>query len=342
MCLAKPLLTRRQQLVTALAATACGAGWSAIESAQRPQHLIRFSHVVAADTPKGIMATAFARLVHAQSQGRIQIKVYPDSSLYGDHNELQALQLGGVEMLAPSLSKFGRLGFPEFELFDLPYFFTDIGSVRRLTQGSMGQHMLQRLKRQQMVGLGFLDNGFKHMSAYRPLLEPADFKDLRMRIQSSKVIASQMRVLGAHPIALSFGETYTVLKTGVVDGTENPLSNFWTQKLYKVQSDLSLTQHGYLGYAIVMHEAYWASMSRSDQALIQQAMHSAIALGNQDDQQEAEGALLALQKEGLVNVHHPTALQLRQLRQATAPTHALLAQRIDRAWMDQARWTVGH
>ncbi|HRA15252.1 MAG TPA: TRAP transporter substrate-binding protein DctP, partial [Giesbergeria sp.] len=171
---------KRRRMLHGLAAAAGSA--AGLARAAPAGLTIRLSHVVAEETPKGLAANRFQALVEERSGGRIAVVVYPDARLYGDHDEMQALQLGAVEMLAPSLSKFGRIGFPEFELFDLPYLFPDLANVRRITQGALGQRMLDRLARQRLVGLGFMDNGFKHMSANRPLLEPAHFEGLRMRI----------------------------------------------------------------------------------------------------------------------------------------------------------------
>ncbi|MDI1244966.1 MAG: DctP family TRAP transporter solute-binding subunit, partial [Rhodoferax sp.] len=218
---------------TCLAALAGGAALPLVTRAQnRPDIALRFSHVVAEETPKGLAANRFKVLVEQRSGGRIGVQVYPNAQLYGDHDEMQALQLGAVDLVAPSLSKFGRIGLPEFELFDLPFLFDDLNAVRRITLGPLGKKLLQGLPRQGLVGLGFFDNGFKQMSANRPLLEPKDFAGLRMRVQASRVIAAQMRALGAKPVTLAFSETRRALAAGVVDGTENPVSNFWTQAMH--------------------------------------------------------------------------------------------------------------
>lgn len=336
----------------ALAATAAATGLAAA-LLPRPAHAaqtgrispagltIRFSHVVAEDTPKGLAAERFRALVEQRSGGRIQVVVYPDGRLYGDHDEMQALQLGAVDMLAPSLSKFGRIGSPEFELFDLPYLFPDVTSVRRITQGALGQRMLARLTRQRLVGLGFMDNGFKHMSANRPLLEPAHFAGLRMRIQASRVIAAQMRALGARPVTLAFSETRRALAAGVVDGTENPVSNFWTQSMHEVQSDLSLTGHAYLGYAIVANQRFWEGMAVADRELIAQALQESASYGNQIADAQNDKALSALRAVGTTRIHQPSAAQLALMRQAVAPVHAELAQRIGARWLADAREAVG-
>ena len=324
-------------LATTAATLAAGLGaLSARPARAAPGGLtIRFSHVVAEDTPKGLAAERFRALVEQRSGGRIQVVVYPDGRLYGDHDEMQALQLGAVDMLAPSLSKFGRIGFPEFELFDLPYLFADVTSVRRITQGVLGQSMLARLTRQRLVGLGFMDNGFKHMSANRPLLEPAHFAGLRMRIQASRVIAAQMRALGARPVTLAFSETRRALAAGVVDGTENPLSNFWTQSMQEVQSDLSLTQHGYLGYAVVSHQRFWAGLPAQDQRLLQEALTEALNYGNSIADDQNSKALTALRTSPL-RIHQPSPAQRARLQAKVQPVRADLARRIGQIWVDTA------
>ena len=200
--------SRRAWLATAVGAAALG---KPVFGAVKPDITLRFSHVVAEETPKGLAANRFKVLVEQRTGGRIGVQVYPNAQLYGDHDEMQALQLGAVDLVAPSLSKFGRIGLPEFELFDLPFMFDDLAAVRRITLGPLGQKLLQGLPRQGLVGLGFFDNGFKQMSANRPLLEPEDFAGLRMRVQASRVIAAQMRALGARPVTLPFSETRRAL-----------------------------------------------------------------------------------------------------------------------------------
>jgi C4-dicarboxylate-binding protein DctP len=298
---------------------------------------LRFSHVVAEETPKGLAAKRFKQLAEQRSGGRIRVLIYPDAQLYGDHDEMQALQLGAVDMLAPSLSKFGRIGFPEFELFDLPFLFGRVADVRRITQGPLGQRLLERLTRQGMTGLGYFDNGFKQMSANRPLLTPSDFVGLRMRVQASRVIAAQMRALGAQPVDLPFSETRRALETGVVDGTENPVSNFWTQGMHEVQSDLSLTEHGYLGYAVVANQRFWLSLSADDRELLGQALREALAYGNEIADAQNDKALAALRQAGTTRIHVLSGNQRELLHRAVEPVHQSLASRIGLPWMNAMR-----
>ena len=326
----EPRSTRWRRLVVWLLLL-CGLTWAGVVHADR---VIRFSHVVARDTPKGLAVERFKELVERRSAGRIRVAVYPSAQLYGDLDEMEALRLGAVEMLAPSLSKFGRVGFPEFELFDLPFLFTQLQDVRRITQGPIGQRLLDSLARQGMVGLGFFDNGFKQMSANRPLLEPGDFAGLRMRVQSSRVIAAQFRALHARPVVLAFSETRRALAAHVVDGTENPVSNFWTQRMHEVQTDLSLTNHGYLGYAVVANQRFWGSLAPAERELIERAMREALAYGNAIADAENERAMQALRAAGTTRIHGLSTRQRAQLRAAVQPAYDQMAARIGMRWME--------
>jgi C4-dicarboxylate-binding protein DctP len=279
----------------------------------------------------------FKDLVEQRSNARVQVAIYANSSLFGDADEMQALQMGAVDMLAPSLSKFGRIGFPEFELFDLPFVFGNRDQVHRLCEGPLGQRLLGALSRQRMVGLGYLDNGFKHMSANKALLVPQDFAGLRMRVQSSRVIAQQMRALGAQPVNLSFGETRRALATGVVDGTENPVSNFWTQRMHEVQTDLTLTQHGYLGYAVVAHSDFWASLPTPERKLVRDALREALDWGNNIAERENTDALVALRRAGTTRIHTPDGDQHEALQQAVRGVYDGFEQRIGARWLRDVR-----
>jgi C4-dicarboxylate-binding protein DctP len=283
--------------------------------------VIRFSHVVTNDTPKGLAAIRFKALVEKRSDQRIRVDVYPKSTLYDDQDEMLALQRGAVEILAPSLSKFGKFGFPNFELFDLPYLFRNADEVRFITEGPIGKSLLEELSRQQFVGLGYLDSGFKSMSANRPLLKPSDFKGLRMRIQPSRVIASQMQMLGARAIPLALSESRMALERGVVDGTENPLSNFITQRMNEVQTDLSLTNHGYLGYAVITNQRFWKALTESDRQLLQQAMDEALRYGNTVTAAQEDKALASVRAAGNTRIHVLDESQLEALQAAMQPVY---------------------
>ena len=206
------------------------------------------------------------------------MEVYPNSQLYKDNEELQALQLGAVQMLAPSLAKFGPLGVKEFEVFDLPYILPNKAALRKVTDGALGKKLMGLLEPKGITGLAYWDNGFKDMSANKPLLMPADFRGLKMRIQSSKVLEAQMRALGAIPQVMAFSEVYQALATGVVDGTENPPSNEYTQKMHEVQKYTMRSEHGYVGYAVITNKKFWDGLPADIRANLEKAMAEATQL----------------------------------------------------------------
>ncbi len=314
------------------ALTACAAALSlllATGSALAADPItIRFSHVVAPETPKGKAAEKFQQLAADYTKGRVRVDVYPNSQLYKDKDELEALQLGAVEMLAPSLAKFSPLGVTAFEVFDLPYIFPDKAVLRRVLDGPIGATLFEKLEDKGITGLAYWDNGFKVMSANRPLLLPADFKGLKLRIQSSKVLDAQMRALGALPQVMAFSEVYQALQIGVVDGTENPPSNMFTQRMHQVQKHTTVSNHGYLGYAVIVNREFWDGLPRDVRSQLDQAMAEATAYANDIAQQENDNALAAIRAAGTTQVQELTAEQRAAWIAALKPVHQHMAERV--------------
>ena len=290
--------------------------------------VIKFSHVVANDTPKGKAAEFFAKRAAELTKGRIKVEVYPNSQLYKDKEEMEALQLGSVQMLAPSLSKFAPLGVKEFEVFDLPFIFDDYNDLHKVTGGPVGAKLLKKLESRGITGLAYWDNGFKVMSANKPLRAVADYKGMKMRIQSSKVLDAQMRALGALPQVLAFSETYQALQTGVVDGTENPPSNLYTQKMHEVQKHVSVTNHGYLGYAVVVNKKFWDGLPGDLRAALSKAMTEATKVANDTAFNDNQDSLAKVKASGKTTVYSPTIGERFQLKKALLPVHKQLASRV--------------
>ena len=290
--------------------------------------VIKFSHVVATDTPKGQAAERFKALAAKYTNGRVQVEVYPDSQLYKDKEELEALQLGAVQMLAPSLAKFGPLGVKEFEAFDLPYIFPSKAALYRVTEGPIGRGLLKKLEPKGITGLAYWDNGFKVMSANRPLRTPADFRGLKMRIQSSKVLDAQMRALGAHPQVLAFSEVHQALRIGAVDGTENPPSNMFTQKMHEVQKHVTLSNHGYLGYAVIVNKKFWDGLPPEVRRALEQAMREATMYEKTIAQRDNDLAMEAIRRAGKTAVYSLNPQEQAAWRKALLPVHKQMESRI--------------
>ncbi|HEY4745267.1 MAG TPA: TRAP transporter substrate-binding protein [Desulfuromonadaceae bacterium] len=260
--------------------------------------IIKFSHVVAQNTPKGQAADYFKKIAEERTKGRVKVEVYPNSQLYKDKEEMEALQLGAVQMLAPSLAKFAPLGVKEFEVFDLPFIFDNYQDLHKVTQGPVGAKLLKKLEPKGILGLAYWDNGFKVMSDNKPLRSVDDFKGQKMRIQSSKVLDSQMRAMGAIPQVMAFSEVYQALQTGVVNGTENPPSNLYTQKMHEVQKYVTLSDHGYLGYAVIVNKKFWESLPKDIRTILEGCMKDATKFANDVAKKDNDEALAGVKKSG--------------------------------------------
>lgn len=306
---------------------AIGATAGAHAYAQAPI-VIKFSHVVATDTPKGQAAERFKQLAEKATNGKVKVELYPNSQLYKDKEELEALQLGAVQMLAPSLAKFGPLGVKEFEAFDLPYIFPTKTALYNVTEGEIGKSLLKKLEPKGITGLAYWDNGFKVMSANKPLHNPADFKGLKMRIQSSKVLDAQMRALGANPQVLAFSEVYQALQTGVVDGTENPPSNMYTQKMHEVQKHVTVSNHGYLGYAVIVNKKFWDGLPPDIRGQLEKAMREATTFEKAIAQRDNDQALEAIKKAGKTQIYTLTVQEQAEWRRALASVQKAMEGRI--------------
>lgn len=216
----------------------------------------------------------------------------------------------------------------EFEVFDLPYIFDDYKDLHKVTEGPVGKQLLGKLQTKGITGLAFWDNGFKAFSANKPLKAPADFKGLKMRIQSSKVLEEEVRALGALPQVMAFSEVYQALQTGVVDGTENPISNFYTQKMHEVQKHLTLSNHGYLGYAVIVNKKFWDGLPADVRTTLEGAMVDATKYANQIAEQQNLRDLESVKKSGKTTVYTPTPAEKAALKAALVPVHKKMESRI--------------
>src|SRR3954454_16535339 len=317
--------------VIAAAALALASGGA---FAQAPI-VIKFSHVVAPETPKGKGADKFKELAERYTNGRVKVEVYPNSQLYKDKEEVEALQLGAVQMLAPSLAKFGPLGAKEFEVFDLPFILPNKAALRKVTEGDLGKRLFKKLETKGIVGLGYWDNGFKIMSANKALRLPEDFRGLKMRIQSSKVLEAQMRALGAIPQVMAFSEVYQAMQTGVVDGSENTPSNMYTQKHHEVQKFATLSDHGYIGYAVITNKKFWDGLPADVRGQLKKAMADATAYANDISQTENDEALAEIKKSGRSELIELTPEQKAAWRKALEPLYADMASRVGKETIEE-------
>ncbi len=271
-------MMKRNWATLAMSAFAVVLGVASTAASADPM-VIKYSHVVADATPKGQAALKFKELAEKALPGKVEVQVFPNSQLFGDGKEMEALLLGDVQIIAPSLAKFGKYT-GVLQVFDLPFLFDDIEAVDRFQAGPVGQKMLDSMSKKGIVGLGYLHNGMKQLSANKPLRSPEDAKGLKFRIQSSDVLEAQFKAVGGNPQKLAFAEVYQALQTGVVDGAENPWSNIYTKKFHEVQKTIMESNHGVLDYMVIANAAWWNKLPADIKAGLTKAMAESIKYGN--------------------------------------------------------------
>ena len=296
--------------------------------------VIKFSHVVANDTPKGKGALKFKELAEKYTNGKVKIEVYPNSSLYKDKEEIEALQLGSVQMLAPSTAKFAPLGVKEFEALDLPWLFKDEATYAAAMKGQVGQWLFKKLEAKGITGLAYWDNGFHMVSANRPLLKPSDFEGLKFRISGSKIADQYFRNVGSIPQIMAFSEVYQALQTGVVDGCENTPSNYTTQKFFEVQKDITVSYHAHLQYAVIVNSKFWSGLPADVRGQLEKAMSEATDYTNSIAIKENEDALAEIKKSGKTTLHYLTDDQRKAWQTAMQPTYKWAKGRVGQDVLD--------
>ncbi|WP_033843186.1 TRAP transporter substrate-binding protein [Geobacillus subterraneus] len=301
------------------------------------QIIVYFSHVVAENTPKGLAAQKFAELVEQKTNGRVKVEVFANGSLYSDGEELDALLRGDVQMIAPSFSKVTEL-IPEWQVLDLPFLFRDDDHVRRVLTGEVGEELLRLLETKGIKGLAFWSNGFKQMmSMARPLIKPDDFRGLRFRIMPSEVIEKQFRLLGGEPVAVSFDHVYRALEQHKFDGQENTISNLYSKGFYKFQPYLTISNHGYLGYVVMVNESFWDHLPVDIQRNIMEAMREATEWNWQKAKEQNEKELAQLRRRQDVHVYWLTAQEKEEWEKKFSPLYEAYTRQFGSRWLDDIR-----
>ena len=265
--------------------------------------VIKFSHVVATDTPKGQAAEKFKQLAEQRTNGRVKVEIYSDSLLYNEREEIEALQNGAVQMLAPAFSQFKAIGLNSFDLFDLPYAFPSLEILHRFVDGKRGQQLFNKLPKNGLIGLAYWDNGYKQMSSNKAMRTVRNLKKLNIRIQPSKVLAAQIKALGANPQELPTSHVYASLQQGILDGTENTVADFYAENLHEIQQHLTISNHGYLGYAVIVNKSFWDTLPIDVRTTLTQVMNETTIFERDVAQQINDSALAKVIAANTTNVY---------------------------------------
>ena len=236
---------------------------------------IKFSHVVSENSPKGKAALYLKNLVEKRSNGRIKIEIFPRGILFDDIAAVEALSKNIIQLAAPSFSKLS-LYEPDFQVFDLPYIFEDISDVHRAYFGKIGEILTKKGGKKGIKILAFWDNGFKHLTNNKKVIKhPLDMGGMKFRIMGGGILSSQFILAGAQPHTKSFSNLKNILSEGILDGQENTFSNIYHQELFLSQRFLTVSKHGYLGYALITSEKFWNSLNEDDRVILEESIFEA-------------------------------------------------------------------
>lgn len=319
-----------------LAATGLAGGMLLALAAEAKEIVIKFSHVVAENTPKGQGALMFKQAVEERLKGKVRVEVYPNSSLFGDAKEMEALALGDVQLIAPSLSKFDKYT-KQLQVFDLPFLFDDVQAVDRFQKGPEGKKLLRSMEKKGFIGLAFWHNGMKQLSANKPLRRPEDAAGLKFRIQASDVLLAQFQALKANPQKMAFAEVYQALQVGTVDGQENTWSNIYSQKFHEVQKYITESNHGIIDYMVVTNTEFWNGLPKDVRSELETIMDEVTAKVNQiaEDLNQADRERIV--KAGTSEIIQLTAEERAAWKAAMTPVWEKFAPEIGKDLIEAAK-----
>jgi C4-dicarboxylate-binding protein DctP len=303
----------------------------------KDQVVIKFSHVVAENTPKGLAAQRFAKLVDAKSDGRIKVEVIPNGGLYSDQEELEALERGDVQMIAPATTKLSTFS-PKFQVLDLPYAMPTRESIIEVLNGDIGKTLLQSIEKGNMKGLTFWTNGFKQITTNEgPLLQPSDLNGQTFRIMPSPVLERQFQLLDAKAVGLDFNETYRLLESGELNGEENTISNIYSKKFFDVQSHLTISNHGFLGYAVIMNEDFWNGFTKGQQNILSESLKETTMWNQTHSFEMNEEQLSLIEQQSGIEIYHLTKEEKRKWAAYFEPVYKAFEEEIGTELVEQLK-----
>lgn len=309
-------------LILLLIVAGCGERALDLEQVSKEDRIvIKFSHVVAESTPKGLAARRFAKLIKERTAGKVEVQVYPNSVLFKDGEEMQALHQGQVQMIAPATAKLAE-HFPLWQLFDLPFLFTNEGEVHQVMDGIVGEQLMALLDPQRIKGVAMWDNGFKQITTTVPLQKIEDFQGIKFRVMpGSKVLEGQFRYLWAETVPLPFNEVYNALEGGKVQGSENSASNIYSKKFYEVQPYLTISNHGYLGYAVLVNKDFWEGLPEDIKIVLEDTLEEVTEWQREVAAQQNKADLEAILETGKVDVWELTPAEKKRWHRMMAPVY---------------------
>jgi len=230
---------------------------------------MKLGHPNAEGGPYDVMSKEFARLIEERTNGRYVIDIFPANALGTQEECMEAAMLGTIDLVVTSDDKLVSY-VPEFGALGMPFLFDDVADVNENMNGEMGQYLSDKLAEKGGIVISWFENGFRNVTANKPVNTPDDIKGVKIRVSSAATNMALFEAAGAVVTNVSFSELYTALQLGTCDAQENPYANIVDRKFYEVQSTLSVTQHVHTTEPLVMSKATWDSLSAEDQEIFAQ------------------------------------------------------------------------
>lgn len=280
---------------------------------------IGYGHGFMPDTPHHKAAIKFKEEVEAATDGRVKVNLFPSGQLGSAREMFEGLQMGTQEIALVPTARISGFA-PELQLFDLPFLFPNREIGYKVMDGEVGTELLDNLKSQKIKGVAFYEDGYKHFTSNKPISKLEDFKGQKFRTMESPIIISQFKALGANPTPIDFGELYSSLQLGVVDGQENPLVTIVSSKFYEVQTNLTLSEHAYLGHVLIFSDDWYSKLPEDIQEILYEKGRE-IAVWQRQAVQDEEKNYLQTIKDAGVNVVELSPEQKEEMKEVTLSVH---------------------
>ncbi|MCT8138730.1 TRAP transporter substrate-binding protein [Anaerobacillus sp. CMMVII] len=301
------------------------------------KYTLKFSHVVAKNTPKGHAAAYFAELVKEKTDGWVEIQLFPNGVLYDAQEEFEALKKGDVHIIAPAFSEV-TIHDRKWTALDLPYLFDNEIMVEQAFEGRIGELLLESFAKKGFMGIAFWDNGFKQLTNnVKPIIYPEDITGLSFRVMPSEALFKTYRILGARAVTYPFNDVYNVLRDGIVDGQENTLSNIYSKGFYQQQRYMTISNHNYLGYVVLVEPEFWSTLPERHQSSIQEAMDEVTMWLRKHAMELNNDMLQRISSTGITEIHEQSEEEKDQWRKVLKPLYDEYETIIGKELMDELK-----
>ncbi|MCS0789250.1 DctP family TRAP transporter solute-binding subunit [Cytobacillus firmus] len=297
---------------------------------------IKIAHVVAENTPKHQGALKMKEVIEKESDGKIKVQVYPNSSLFGDKDEYQNLVANNVQFILPDMSKLVG-NDPGFNIPAMPFLFESDEAANAFWDGEKGQEIFKRLEKDGVLGKAMWPNGAKHMTNDKKAIKkPEDLDGMKIRTQGGQLLEEIYAELGAGSASIPFGELYTALQQGTVDGQENTFSNIESKKFDEVQKYMTIMGHTRVDYSLLTNTKFWDSLNDETKAIVQKGVDEGTKLARESAKKLNDDALAKLKENGQVEINELSDAEIEEFKKTLEPIYNEWAEKIGKDIIEDA------